>query len=106
MEEWSPILKRTFYITKEPYLQSFQYKILNRILNTNENLYKWKIQNSNECKLCGDSVEHRIFYCNKSKSFWTKLKNWMIDNLGYGFELTVCEVILEYLIQKIQKLGY
>ena len=94
-EEWSPIFKRTFYITKEPYLQSFEYKILNRILNTNENLYKWKIQNSSECKLCGevDGVEHHLFYCNKSKSFWTSLKNWMVDNLGYGFELTVCEVI-------------
>ena len=94
-EEWSPIFKRTFYITKEPYLQSFQYKILNRILNTNENLYKWKIQNSSECKLCGevDGVEHHLFYCNKSKSFWTSLKNWMVNNLGFGFELTVCEVI-------------
>ena len=40
-----------------------------------------------------DGVEHHIFYCIKSKSFWTKLKNWMIDNLGYGFELTVCELI-------------
>ena len=27
-EEWSPIFKRTFEVTKEPYLQSFQYKIL------------------------------------------------------------------------------
>ena len=94
-EDWAPIFKRSFHITKEPYLQSFQYKILNRILNNNENLYKWKIQNSNECNLCGevDGVEHHLFYCNKSRMFWTRLKEWMITNLGYGFELTVCEVI-------------
>ena len=39
------------------------------------------------------SVGRWMVYCNKSKSFWTKLKYGMIDNLGYGFELTVCEVI-------------
>ena len=94
-EDWSPIFKRTFEVTKEPYLQSFQYKILNRILNTNENLFKWKIHNSNECRLCGeiDGVEHHLFYCKDSKLFWKRLKEWMIDNLGYGFELTVCEII-------------
>ena len=91
-EVWAPIYKRSFHITKEPYLQSFQYKILNRILNNNENLYKWKLQNSNECKLCGevDGVEHHSFYCNKSRIFCTRLKDWMITKLGYSFELTLC----------------
>ena len=94
-EDWTPIFKRAFDITKEPYLQSFQYKILNRILNTNENLHKWKILNSSECKFCGevDVIEHHLFYCNISERFWIRLKDWMIDNVGYGFELTVCEVI-------------
>ena len=94
-EDWTPIFKRAFDITKEPYLQSFQYKILNRILNTNENLHKWKILNLSECKSCGevDVIEHHLFYCNTSQRFWLRLKDWMIDNVGYGIELTVCEVI-------------
>ena len=39
-EDWSQIFKRAFQITKEPYLQSFQYKILNRILINKDNLFK------------------------------------------------------------------
>ena len=94
-EDWAPIFKRTFKVTKEPYLQSFYYKIWNRILNTNKNLFKWKIHSSNECKSCGevDCVEHHLFYCKDRKLFWKRFKGWMIGNLGYGLELTVCEII-------------
>ena len=44
---------------------------------------------------CGevDVIEPHLFYCNKSERFWLRLKEWMIDNVGYGFELTVCEII-------------
>lgn len=41
--EWSEIYLLPYKITKEPYFQSLQYKILNRILNCNERLYKWNI---------------------------------------------------------------
>ena len=30
-------------VTCEPYVQSFQYKVLNRTLNCRYNLYNWKI---------------------------------------------------------------
>ena len=94
-ENWQSIYKRTFEITKEPYMQSFQFKILNRILNNTENLYKWKIKESSKCYVCGeiDVVEHHLFYCEESSLFWRRLKDWMISNLEYGFELTVCEIL-------------
>ena len=95
IEDWNQIFSRTFQITKETYLQSFQYKILNRILNCNERLQKWKIKSSNKCDDCGevDSIEHHLYFCATSKTFWKKLKTWLIDNLGFGIELTVCEII-------------
>ena len=37
---WREIYKRVFKVTAEPYLQSFQYKIIQGILNCNYNLYK------------------------------------------------------------------
>ena len=94
-ENWQSIYKRTFEITKEPYMQSFQFKILNRIINNTKNLHKWKIKESNKCYVCGeiDGVEHHIFYCEESFIFWRRLKDWMISNLEYGFELTVCEIL-------------
>ena len=77
-EDWSQIFKRVFEITKEPYLQRFQYKILNRILNNKDNLFKWKITQSNECNVCKevDGVEHHLLYCVDSKLFWNRVKEW------------------------------
>ena len=94
-EDWNQIFLRTFKTTKETYLQSFQYKILHRILNCNEKLYKWKIKPNDRCDECGevDSIEHHLFYCKTSTKFWNQLKNWSTCNLGFSIELTVCEVV-------------
>ena len=40
-----------------------------------------------------DGVEHHLFDCEKRYIFWRRLKEWMISNLEYGFELTVCEIL-------------
>ena len=34
-------------------------------------------------------IEHHLFYCIEIK----KLKIWMIANLNFGFEFTVCEIL-------------
>ena len=41
--EWDKILTLPYKTSREPFLQSLQYKVLNRILNCNERLAKWKI---------------------------------------------------------------
>ena len=94
-EDWDQIFSRTFKIIRETYLQSFQYKVLNRILNCNDRLYKWKIKNNNKCDYCEevDSIEHHLYYCTISNQFWKQLKSWTISNLNLGIELTVCEVL-------------
>ena len=56
--DWKVVSSIPFKYTIEPYLQSFQYKITNRILNTNEKLEKWRIKQSNRCNLC-ESIEYR-----------------------------------------------
>ena len=64
--EWNSVFTLVYKITKEPYLQSFQYKILNRTLNCRYNLYKWNISSSPTCIYCTqtntDSV--LIFFVN------------------------------------------
>ena len=94
-ENWSAIYTRTFEITKEPYLQSFQFKIINRILNNNENLHRWKISKNNECYLCGevDGIEHHLFLCEHSKKFWKSLNKWMLEVFEFCVEFTVCEIL-------------
>ena len=48
---------------EEPYLQSFQFQIINRILNYNEDLHKLKTSESGECCVCGhiDVVERQLY---------------------------------------------
>ena len=59
---WRDIYELPYKTVSEPYLQSYQYKIVNRILNCNERLNKWKIKNGPECDSCGkiDTIEHRL----------------------------------------------
>ena len=42
--DWAKIYMIPYRCIVEPSLQSFQYKIINRLLNCNENLCKWKIK--------------------------------------------------------------
>ena len=69
--DWKGIFVLPFQLTKEPYLQTFQYKILNRSLNCNHNLTKWKIIQNDKCSYCEhiDTLEHYLYYCPVSESF-------------------------------------
>ena len=73
---WSQTYKLTSTFTKESYLQSFQYKVLNRILNCKERLYRWGISDENACKECKvvDTLEHHLFDCKLSKNLWLEIE--------------------------------
>ena len=93
--DWSVIYKLAFKTSTEPYLQSFQYKIIQGTLNCNYNLNKWTILDNNKCLYCEeiDTIEHRLYACEQSRLFWKRLQEWMRDNLEVSFPLTVCEVL-------------
>ena len=93
--DWKEIYQLPYRILREPYLQSFQYKIINRILNCREKLLKWKLTTDDKCAYCGliDNIEHHLFFCSESKKIWKALKNWMINNLEYSYNFTICEIL-------------
>ena len=82
-------------IAQETYLQSFQYKVVTRILNCNYNLHKWGIKDSPVCEYCNelDTITHHLFECQVVKTFWNEVELWIYDRLGVLFNLTVCEII-------------
>ena len=83
-------------VTSEPYLQTFQYKILNRTLNCNYNLFKWNILEHCMCHYCPleiDTIEHHLYYCPESKMFWENIENWLESTIKIKFSFTICEVI-------------
>lgn len=94
-QNWTQIYRLPFQITKEPYMQSFQYKILNRIINTREKLCQWKIINNNKCLYCGvvDTIEHHFINCHNSKEIWDRVRRWIKNNLNTYFRLSECEII-------------
>ena len=60
-------------VCSERYLRSFQYKVLNSILFTNEILFKIGYIPSPNCSFCQDTIEtrnHVLFTCPFSYSFW------------------------------------
>ena len=76
-------------------MQSFQYKVLNRVINCNFSLFKWGIKNSPNCAYCEniDTVTHHFFECADCIEFWKKVEQWLFEKLKVKFNLTVCEVI-------------
>ena len=61
---WEDIFERIFSVTQESFLQSFQYKIVNRIINCKNNLFKRRIVESATCMYCSDkrvdTLEHHF----------------------------------------------
>ena len=93
--DWKDIYTIPFKYVREPYLQSFQYKIINRILNTNEKLHKWSIKQTNQCNFCHatDTIEHHLYSCKDSKTIWDKVENWLLDCIEIKLNLKECEIL-------------
>ena len=93
--DWKDIFELPYKIVSEPYLQSYQYQIVNRILNCNKRLNKWKIKNGPECDSCGeiDTVEHRFYTCRESQKIWKGISKWIDENFYIKITFTICEVL-------------
>ena len=89
-QKWSLILNANFnwknihvlpsYITKNSKLQWFQYRIIHRILGTNELLLKIKIKDTNICSFgCGgvETIEHIFWTCPYISKLWEDLDSWI-----------------------------
>ena len=71
-----------FNTTLDNKLRELQYKILHRILYTNEMLFRFKKVDSPSCDLCGielETVEHLFFSCTKVSAFWEELYDLLIS---------------------------
>ena len=63
---WNKIFSLIFNITKDTNLQWFQYRIIHRILGTNELLYKINYKDNPKCSFCNknvESLEHLFWDC-------------------------------------------
>ena len=86
--DWKSVYSLPFRTTLESKLREFQFKILNRIVFTNEKLFRFGMADSPSCFFCQTEVEsvgHLL--CKLSSSFWKHVLSWLryynisVDNL-------------------------
>ena len=86
--DWEKIYLLPFKTTLHTKLREFQYKILNRILYTNDMLFKFKKVDSPLCYFCGkelETLEHLFFCCPKVHVFWNEVAV-MLNSHGITFK--------------------
>ena len=95
---WGDIFQLPYKITKEAYIHSFQYKVLNRILNCNYNLHKWGIKDSPLCIYCTslDTIQLHLYECEECKKFWKGIEEWIHEKLQVKFHFAICDIIFGF----------
>ena len=81
--DWKRVYLLSFLTTLETKLREFQFKILNRIVFTNEKLFRFGMAESDKCAFCQtevESIEHLLFSCKISSVFWKYVLSWLGDN--------------------------
>ncbi len=75
---WSCVFKLSFSICRETKLQSFQYRLLHRLITCHEKLYEMKLVKDPRCEFCGelDNLKHFFLFCNNVNAFWDSLFRW------------------------------
>lgn len=96
-DEWADICSRIFSSSRETKLQSFQYKLLNRISPCRVYLKQIRVSPTDQCPFCGrpDDLPHFFILCPSTKLFWQRLQHWAqgIEDLALE-NLTNKEVLL------------
>ena len=81
-EHWQNIFLIPFQSCRETYLQSFQYRIIHRILPCNSWLNNIGVSDTNLCKYryCDsndiDNIQHFLIHCKLTFKFWQNFKQW------------------------------
>ena len=81
---WGKVYNLLHNITRDTALISFQYKIVHRIIVTNNKLKLWKIIESENCSFCKrhpESICHLFFVCKNINTLWRNLAEWLLPEL-------------------------
>ena len=87
--------KLPYSIIRETKLQSFQFKLINRIINCKDRLYKMNLSDSPLCTTCKETetIEHMLVTCVNAKMFWSQISNWIQNNLGFKIKLSMIDIL-------------
>lgn len=95
-EYWDSIYRSPYRCSRETKLQSFQFKLLHRILPCNKYLRNIRIKDSDLCEYCAvtDTLSHFLFYCQKVTVFWESICNWFYQETNLDLAQVTCNEFL------------
>ena len=97
---WQTYCLHAFNCTMDVGLRWFQYKIVHRILFTNELLFKLNLVHDRNCSFCNlhhETLVHFFCECHISLRIWDELRKWILrktfnrinfskENILFGFQ--------------------
>lgn len=96
-DEWKDHYTRAFRTTRETKYQSFQCRLLHRVITCNHLLFRWKMREDGLCDVCDreDTIEHFFYNCPSSRNFWSQVKTWVLGAIQVSLAgLTIKEFLL------------
>ena len=92
--EWADVCEMKLRNQLEMKIAEFNYKLLNDLLPTGYNLYRWKRKDSTSCIYCDELMHdsyHLLFQCQDVSQFWLEVSDiinvditWITLALGYN----------------------
>ena len=101
--EFLEIFEKMYFLTKDPKLLYFKYKLLHRNIITNRNLRMWDAnkpiheQRSENCTFCNrypEYIEHFLYDCYVSKTLWNSIFQWVFNCTGLSINFTRTQILL------------
>ena len=108
-EQLSKIYLPPFHVASEPSVRSFQYRVLNFILFTNDRLFKIGYISNPNCTFCNEALEtiqHLLFYCAISQAFWNDVIYNILSKLSSCRYLLLSDVIVGFLREEMDLENY
>ena len=99
-KDWGKIFNTAFRTTRETKLQTFQYKILHRIITCNKKLFDMKIKDSPECSYCEavDNIAQFFVSCSHAYTFWELFSQWWSDKYHPKLTFPVFPSVIDILL--------
>lgn len=95
---WTEIWNSRVKAQTNKQLADFHFKLIHKILPSQENLYKWKISNSNLCRFGCDAIEsydQMFISCPRLRQIYSKLEK-SFQNIGINIKLTYKTLLFGY----------
>ena len=94
-EDFANFFELPYKVLRDTKMQTFQYKILHKIIPCGAALHTWKITDNSNCTYCGlyDGLSHFFFDCQVTKEFWNQVSQWIFNTMNIKIPIKMIDVL-------------